>query len=197
MSETSAERGGSAGLRFWGPRLLSDGDGRVFCSSRAPRLRPPRPPTVRAVRLRLQSRAPIGWRLRACIFDYRLGRAAGPASGTRATCLYLLPVGKGRRSGERDLRYLLEHKFPEPFCAGKRKSTPGIAGVAETNSHGLASVTPVGSMLSCSLGRGPAVCKQRGNRRNGSLLVGAGLREQHFCRFDGDQPHRRGRGTKL
>jgi hypothetical protein len=29
------------------------------------------------------------------------------------------------------------------------------------------------------------------------LSVGAGLREQHFCRFDGDQPHRRGRGTKL
>jgi hypothetical protein len=27
--------------------------------------------------------------------------------------------------------------------------------------------------------------------------VGAGVREQHFSRFDGQQPHRRGRGTKL
>jgi hypothetical protein len=27
--------------------------------------------------------------------------------------------------------------------------------------------------------------------------VGAGVREQHFWRFDGQQPHRRGSGTKL
>jgi uncharacterized membrane protein len=28
-----------------------------------------------------------------------------------------------------------------------------------------------------------------------TLGVGAGVREQHFCRFDRQQPHRRGRGT--
>jgi hypothetical protein len=32
---------------------------------------------------------------------------------------------------------------------------------------------------------------------NQSWAVGAGVREQHFSRFDGQQPHRRGRGTKL
>jgi hypothetical protein len=33
--------------------------------------------------------------------------------------------------------------------------------------------------------------------RYGVVRVGAGLREQHFCRFVEHQPHRRGRGTKL
>ena len=46
----------------------------------------------------------------------------------------------------------------------------------------------------------PAVVTQLlmfGMSHEAAQRVRAGQREQHFGRFDGQQPHRRGRGTKL